>query len=178
MISTIVSLLSLPLQYTNIDLSLQCMDHTVIKSVGECCECKRMQCAKECANGYEGGTCVDSADGCTACCTAKKTVCYKEGISDQGVCEGFDHTAYDEHMEELAAGGNAPAAAASAPAKAPAAAAGTGMAATAKAAGAAAPEAGAKQTEGTPQDKYIHICLLYTSPSPRDRQKSRMPSSA
>ena len=24
----------------------------------------------------------------------------------------------------------------------------------------------------------IHICLLYTSPSPRDRQKSRMPSSA
>ena len=28
---------------------------------------------------------------------------------------------------------------------------------------------------------YIHkhqICLLYTSPSPRDRQKSRMPSSA
>ena len=31
--------------------------------------------------------------------------------------------------------------------------------------------------------KYIlnthhHYCLLYTSPSPRDRQKSRMPSSA
>ena len=25
---------------------------------------------------------------------------------------------------------------------------------------------------------YIGICLLYTSPSPRDRQKSRMPSSA
>ena len=24
----------------------------------------------------------------------------------------------------------------------------------------------------------VHICLLYTSPSPRDRQKSRMPSSA
>ena len=24
----------------------------------------------------------------------------------------------------------------------------------------------------------INICLLYTSPSPRDRQKSRMPSSA
>ena len=24
----------------------------------------------------------------------------------------------------------------------------------------------------------ISICLLYTSPSPRDRQKSRMPSSA
>ena len=25
---------------------------------------------------------------------------------------------------------------------------------------------------------YINPCLLYTSPSPRDRQKSRMPSSA
>ena len=27
-------------------------------------------------------------------------------------------------------------------------------------------------------DGDLHICLLYTSPSPRDRQKSRMPSSA
>ena len=30
-------------------------------------------------------------------------------------------------------------------------------------------------------DKFVHsptTCLLYTSPSPRDRQKSRMPSSA
>ena len=27
-------------------------------------------------------------------------------------------------------------------------------------------------------EKYKYICLLYTSPSPRDRQKSRMPSSA
>ena len=27
-------------------------------------------------------------------------------------------------------------------------------------------------------DNQIIICLLYTSPSPRDRQKSRMPSSA
>ena len=27
-------------------------------------------------------------------------------------------------------------------------------------------------------DTPIHCCLLYTSPSPRDRQKSRMPSSA
>ena len=26
--------------------------------------------------------------------------------------------------------------------------------------------------------KTFHSCLLYTSPSPRDRQKSRMPSSA
>ena len=25
---------------------------------------------------------------------------------------------------------------------------------------------------------HVNICLLYTSPSPRDRQKSRMPSSA
>ena len=28
------------------------------------------------------------------------------------------------------------------------------------------------------QDDKLKICLLYTSPSPRDRQKSRMPSSA
>ena len=27
-------------------------------------------------------------------------------------------------------------------------------------------------------DTIYNICLLYTSPSPRDRQKSRMPSSA
>ena len=27
-------------------------------------------------------------------------------------------------------------------------------------------------------DELVTICLLYTSPSPRDRQKSRMPSSA
>ena len=26
--------------------------------------------------------------------------------------------------------------------------------------------------------KKLYACLLYTSPSPRDRQKSRMPSSA
>ena len=30
----------------------------------------------------------------------------------------------------------------------------------------------------SPHRIYVHICLLYTSPSPRDRQKSRMPSSA
>ena len=28
------------------------------------------------------------------------------------------------------------------------------------------------------EDQYYTGCLLYTSPSPRDRQKSRMPSSA
>ena len=28
------------------------------------------------------------------------------------------------------------------------------------------------------QSDWMKICLLYTSPSPRDRQKSRMPSSA
>ena len=32
-------------------------------------------------------------------------------------------------------------------------------------------------TLGDSLEKY-EICLLYTSPSPRDRQKSRMPSSA
>ena len=30
----------------------------------------------------------------------------------------------------------------------------------------------------TPTGIRVWICLLYTSPSPRDRQKSRMPSSA
>ena len=30
----------------------------------------------------------------------------------------------------------------------------------------------------SPNNKLSNICLLYTSPSPRDRQKSRMPSSA
>ena len=30
----------------------------------------------------------------------------------------------------------------------------------------------------TPRKAYKRVCLLYTSPSPRDRQKSRMPSSA
>ena len=40
------------------------------------------------------------------------------------------------------------------------------------------------ELEATIEDKEIGIdghsknCLLYTSPSPRDRQKSRMPSSA
>jgi len=29
-----------------------------------------------------------------------------------------------------------------------------------------------------PQVPYIYICLLYTSPSPRDVEESRMPSSA
>ena len=33
------------------------------------------------------------------------------------------------------------------------------------------------QVEEVPQEQPKH-CLLYTSPSPRDRQKSRMPSSA
>ena len=29
-----------------------------------------------------------------------------------------------------------------------------------------------------PQDEVNYLCLLYTSPSPRDRTRSRMPSSA
>ena len=32
--------------------------------------------------------------------------------------------------------------------------------------------------EKTPQEKQQYVCLLYTSPSPRDRTRSRMPSSA
>ena len=34
------------------------------------------------------------------------------------------------------------------------------------------------QKEKDFQKKILRVCLLYTSPSPRDRQKSRMPSSA
>ena len=33
-------------------------------------------------------------------------------------------------------------------------------------------------TVGVGEGTWPTICLLYTSPSPRDRQKSRMPSSA
>ena len=33
-------------------------------------------------------------------------------------------------------------------------------------------------SEAAMTGKPIYVCLLYTSPSPRDRQKSRMPSSA
>ena len=45
------------------------------------------------------------------------------------------------------------------------------------------PVTAASQTNGvaggpTDQRLYGNTCLLYTSPSPRDRQKSRMPSSA
>ena len=42
-------------------------------------------------------------------------------------------------------------------------------------AGLGALTAGTQQGQSTAQ---THPCLLYTSPSPRDRQKSRMPSSA
>ena len=34
------------------------------------------------------------------------------------------------------------------------------------------------RTEAAITGASVGICLLYTSPSPRDRQKSRMPSSA
>ena len=34
------------------------------------------------------------------------------------------------------------------------------------------------QTLPEMSDDYINICLLYTSPSPRDMRRSRMPSSA
>ena len=34
------------------------------------------------------------------------------------------------------------------------------------------------QVAGVKESDVILFCLLYTSPSPRDRQKSRMPSSA
>ena len=35
-----------------------------------------------------------------------------------------------------------------------------------------------KDLDGNLEECYHNNCLLYTSPSPRDRQKSRMPSSA
>ena len=41
---------------------------------------------------------------------------------------------------------------------------------------------GSQNTESSTSNKTLELttvaCLLYTSPSPRDRQKSRMPSSA
>ena len=36
----------------------------------------------------------------------------------------------------------------------------------------------AQRPTGVAGDLRLNTCLLYTSPSPRDRQKSRMPSSA
>ena len=39
-------------------------------------------------------------------------------------------------------------------------------------------EANAENTRGLVAGETAEACLLYTSPSPRDRQKSRMPSSA
>ena len=36
----------------------------------------------------------------------------------------------------------------------------------------------ALEKEGLEPTHLLYTCLLYTSPSPRDRQKSRMPSSA
>ena len=40
------------------------------------------------------------------------------------------------------------------------------------------PRAGDAVTIGRDKNILLDVCLLYTSPSPRDRQKSRMPSSA
>ena len=37
---------------------------------------------------------------------------------------------------------------------------------------------GLQRTKATESGPWSIICLLYTSPSPRDREKSRMPSSA
>ena len=40
------------------------------------------------------------------------------------------------------------------------------------------PQAAAALSRQVTQSQQVYACLLYTSPSPRDRQKSRMPSSA
>ena len=39
-------------------------------------------------------------------------------------------------------------------------------------------EAAERQNAVDRNVEHLELCLLYTSPSPRDRQKSRMPSSA
>ena len=39
-------------------------------------------------------------------------------------------------------------------------------------------DAGTVGDSGTSMNLYSFLCLLYTSPSPRDRTRSRMPSSA
>ena len=36
----------------------------------------------------------------------------------------------------------------------------------------------AEMAEDVFQTAFLHVCLLYTSPSPRDKRQSRMPSSA
>ena len=41
-----------------------------------------------------------------------------------------------------------------------------------------APDGSVVKTGAVDKKMLFHTCLLYTSPSPRDRQKSRMPSSA
>ena len=38
--------------------------------------------------------------------------------------------------------------------------------------------AGESVGEGSEAEALVYVCLLYTSPSPRDRTRSRMPSSA
>ena len=37
---------------------------------------------------------------------------------------------------------------------------------------------GARSAMVDPKGRAMYICLLYTSPSPRDKRQSRMPSSA
>jgi len=39
-------------------------------------------------------------------------------------------------------------------------------------------ESGMEKEHHVPRDRHLNVCLLYTSPSPRDRTRSRMPSSA
>ena len=39
-------------------------------------------------------------------------------------------------------------------------------------------EEGHKAEKLRPNDQMVHTCLLYTSPSPRDKRQYRMPSSA
>ena len=55
---------------------------------------------------------------------------------------------------------------------------GTGCLQTAPNAGVCAPTGEAQDLESCEDDPFVCDCLLYTSPSPRDKRQSRMPSSA
>ena len=76
----------------------------------------------------------------------------------------------EEALEETAPAGTAPPAAEPPPAVEPPP--------VEPAAPAAAPRRSLLDSMGSTWRRLTKLCLLYTSPSPRDRQKSRMPSSA
>jgi len=66
----------------------KCDDTSVLKSVGDCCECMSEKCRAEGANG---GACADSDHGVAKCCLDQKDVCYHEGLNNpsRGTCKDF-----------------------------------------------------------------------------------------